>query len=125
MQKTYSTSISGMTCGNCALTISKALEKKGATNVSANAASGEVSFTISEEHDVEKLYDTIDSLGYKVEREEDAIYSGLEDLLTQENAYCLIEWPQKAKGILQAPYLTVSIETKSEMERLMCVYLTA
>lgn len=58
-----------MTCGNCALTISKLLEKKGATNISANAASGEVSFTIVEETDVNKVYDAIDGLGYKVVRE--------------------------------------------------------
>lgn len=65
-----------MTCGNCALTISKLLEKKGATNISANAASGEVSFTIIEETDVNKVYDAIDGLGYKVVREaenEDAV----------------------------------------------------
>jgi copper-(or silver)-translocating P-type ATPase/heavy metal-(Cd/Co/Hg/Pb/Zn)-translocating P-type ATPase len=58
-----------MTCGNCALTISKLLEKKGATNISANAASGEVNFTIAEEADVKKVYDAIDALGYHVVRE--------------------------------------------------------
>lgn len=71
MGKTYSTNIEGMTCGNCALTISKLLEKKGATNISANAASGEVSFTIIEETDVNKVYDAIDGLGYKVVREDE------------------------------------------------------
>lgn len=59
-----------MTCGNCALTISKMLEKKGAKNISANAASGEVSFTIVEATDVNRMYDAIDDLGYKVVREE-------------------------------------------------------
>lgn len=72
MEKTYSTTVEGMTCGNCALTISKVLEKKGATNVAANAASGQVSFTTVEETDVDRLYDAIDDLGYKVVREEDA-----------------------------------------------------
>ena len=47
MEKTVSTVVEGMTCGNCALTISRLLEKKGMKNVSANAASGEVSFTHS------------------------------------------------------------------------------
>ncbi len=60
-----------MTCGNCALTISKVLEKKGATNISANAASGDVSFTMIEETDVNRVYDAIDDLGYTVVREED------------------------------------------------------
>ncbi len=71
MQKTYSTVVEGMTCGNCAITISKLLEKKGATNISANAASGEVSFSVPEEADVEKVYDSIDGLGYKVIRGEE------------------------------------------------------
>lgn len=61
-----------MTCGNCALTISKVLEKKGATNISANAASGEVNFSIDDLQDVSVYYDVIDGLGYKVVREEDA-----------------------------------------------------
>lgn len=72
MQKTYSAKVEGMTCGNCALTISKLLEKKGLTNISANAASGEVSFTIAEDKDVTPVYDAIDGLGYHVVREEDA-----------------------------------------------------
>ncbi len=72
MGKTYSTTVEGMTCGNCALTISKLLEKKGATNIAANAASGEVSFTVVEETDVNKVYDAIDGLGYRVLREGDA-----------------------------------------------------
>jgi Cu+-exporting ATPase len=72
MGKTYSTTVEGMTCGNCALTISKLLEKKGATNIAANAASGEVSFTVVEETDVNKVYDAIDGLGYRVVREGDA-----------------------------------------------------
>lgn len=71
-QKTYATVVEGMTCGNCALTISKVLEKKGATNISANAASGDVSFTLSDTTDVNKVYDSIDDLGYRVVREKDA-----------------------------------------------------
>ncbi|MCB0697161.1 MAG: cadmium-translocating P-type ATPase [Chitinophagaceae bacterium] len=71
MEKTYSTTVQGMTCGNCALTISKELEKKGAKNISANAASGDVSFTMVEETDVNKVYDAIDDLGYTVVRDTD------------------------------------------------------
>lgn len=69
-QKTYATVVEGMTCGNCALTISKVLEKKGAVNISANAASGEVSFSLVETTDVERVYDSIDDLGYHVVRGE-------------------------------------------------------
>ncbi|MBS1589415.1 MAG: cadmium-translocating P-type ATPase [Bacteroidetes bacterium] len=69
MEKTISTKVEGMTCGNCALTISKLLEKKGMKNVSANAASGEVSFTIVNDINEEKIFDDIDDLGYKVIRD--------------------------------------------------------
>ena len=73
MEKTYSAKIGGMTCGNCALTISKMLEKKGAANIAANAASGEVSFSMDEDVNVNSVYDAIDDLGYKVEREDEAV----------------------------------------------------
>lgn len=71
MEKNYSTTVEGMTCGNCALTISKLLEKKGVKNIHANAASGEVNFTAAEEINVSQVYDAIDSMGYHVVREDD------------------------------------------------------
>jgi P-type Cu+ transporter len=70
MEKTVSTLVEGMTCGNCALTISKLLEKQGMKNVSANSASGEVSFTVVEEADIDKAFNAIDDLGYKVIRDQ-------------------------------------------------------
>ncbi|MEZ5016813.1 MAG: cation-translocating P-type ATPase [Flavipsychrobacter sp.] len=76
MDKTYSTVVEGMTCGNCAITISKLLEKKGASNISANAASGEVSFTIVEEEEVDNVYNAIDDLGYRVVRDDDNAIEG-------------------------------------------------
>lgn len=83
MEKNYATNVEGMTCGNCALTISKVLEKKGAKNVAANAASGEVSFTVVEETDVDKMYDAIDDLGYHVVREEE----GAEDTIPHNHSH--------------------------------------
>lgn len=71
MENTVSTIVEGMTCGNCALTISKLLEKKGMKNISANAASGEVNFTIPADENVNRIFDAIDDLGYKVVRETD------------------------------------------------------
>jgi copper chaperone CopZ len=68
MENTISVVVEGMTCGNCALTISKVLEKKGMTHIAANAASGEVSFTTPEHTDVAQVFDIIDGLGYKVQR---------------------------------------------------------
>lgn len=70
MENNISVQVEGMTCGNCALTITKLLEKKGVRNIAANAATGEVSFTIVEDKNVAQIYDAIDDLGYKVQREE-------------------------------------------------------
>lgn len=53
-----------MTCGNCALTVQKYLEKKGATDVSANAASGALSFAIADEINVQTLFTGLADLGY-------------------------------------------------------------
>lgn len=67
----FSWKIEGMTCGNCALTISKYLEKQGMTHVSANAASGEVNFTTTQSDPSEKLIKGIHGLGYRVVQEDE------------------------------------------------------
>nr|WP_158637357.1 cation-translocating P-type ATPase [Lacibacter cauensis] len=58
--------VDGMTCANCALTISKYLEKEGLKNVKANPASGEVLFDFTETTDQDKLEKGLESLGYTV-----------------------------------------------------------
>lgn len=58
--------VDGMTCANCALTISKYLEKEGLKNVKANPASGEVLFDLIENTDTSKLEKGLESLGYQV-----------------------------------------------------------
>lgn len=57
--------VEGMTCSNCALSISKYLGKEGAKEVIVNPISGEVSFT-AEEVSLPTLKKGIGSLGYKV-----------------------------------------------------------
>jgi Cu+-exporting ATPase len=61
-----------MTCGNCALTISRYLEKQGVQDIAANAASGDLNFTASAAIDVDRIYKGINQLGYKVIRPEEA-----------------------------------------------------
>jgi Cu+-exporting ATPase len=68
MDQTIVCQVAGMTCGNCALTISKYLEKKGMKDISANAGSGELSFTAPEGIDLERIYLGIEDLGYSVAR---------------------------------------------------------
>jgi Cu+-exporting ATPase len=65
-EKSYSCEVAGMTCGNCALTVSKYLSKQGLKNISANAATGAVHFSADKEVDLNRIYQGIKGLGYQV-----------------------------------------------------------
>ncbi len=58
--------IEGMTCSNCALTVSRFLEKQGMEEIRVNPIDGDVSFTATEELPRTKLISGIENLGYKV-----------------------------------------------------------
>ena len=58
--------VEGMTCSNCALTISKYLQKEGLKNVSVNVIDGEVGFMPDENGTQEKIKKGIEKLGYSV-----------------------------------------------------------
>lgn len=58
--------VEGMTCSNCALTISKYLQKEGLKDVSVNVIDGDVSFKPGENGTQEKIKKGIEQLGYKV-----------------------------------------------------------
>lgn len=58
--------VEGMDCTTCALNIHKYLDKKGATNIKVNFATGDVSFERSGELPEEKLATGVSDLGYKV-----------------------------------------------------------
>lgn len=62
--------VEGMHCANCALTINKYLEKKGAANVTVNPIDGDVSFEIVEGNGAQQLARGVESLGYKVQSNE-------------------------------------------------------
>ncbi len=64
--ETVNWKVEGMTCGNCALTISKYLEKEGQKNVKVNPVSGDVSFDVAEGNGMGELEKGISSLGYQV-----------------------------------------------------------
>lgn len=56
--------VEGMTCANCALTITKYLEKQGFTEVNVNPLSGDVRFTSQTAIEEDRLYKGIEALGY-------------------------------------------------------------
>lgn len=58
--------VEGMDCTNCALTISKYLNKQGLKDVKVNFIGGDVSFETVENTDKTKLAEGIEDLGYKV-----------------------------------------------------------
>lgn len=58
--------VEGMTCSNCALTISKYLKKEGLKEVSVNVIDGDVSFIPGENGKQEKIKKGIEGLGYTV-----------------------------------------------------------
>jgi Cu+-exporting ATPase len=58
--------VEGMSCTNCALTISTYLQKEGMKNVNVNFIAGDVSFDLDEHKTKEELSKGISTLGYKV-----------------------------------------------------------
>ena len=63
---------------------------------------------------------------YRLKDTEEALHAGLEDCLIQaikKEAWCFIEWPEKAEDLLYAPYLWVSIKATDQYEREMDIVL--
>jgi P-type Cu+ transporter len=58
--------VEGMTCSNCALSISKYLDKQGMKGVKVNPIDGEVSFSTEAAQPLAPLQAGIENLGYKV-----------------------------------------------------------
>lgn len=58
--------IEGMTCANCALGITRTVEKNGGENVNVNFATGEALFKLKEAEKLPAIVNSINSLGYKV-----------------------------------------------------------
>ena len=58
-----------MHCANCALTINKFLQNKGAKNVTVNAIDGDISFEVVEKEKPVEIAKGIESMGYKIVEE--------------------------------------------------------
>lgn len=59
---------------------------------------------------------------YRLKSAEEGINAGMEDCLRQQ-AYCFVEWPEKAQALLPIPHLWISIKTTEANERNMQVLL--
>lgn len=58
--------VEGMDCSNCALTVTRFLQKQGADDIKVNFVDGDVAFHINGNATVENLRKGMDGLGYKV-----------------------------------------------------------
>ncbi|HTM91629.1 MAG TPA: HAD-IC family P-type ATPase, partial [Flavisolibacter sp.] len=62
--------VEGMHCANCALSINKYLQKKGAANITVNPIGGDVMFDLNGGATQQQLAQGVESLGYKVQSAE-------------------------------------------------------
>ena len=85
--------VDGMTCSNCALTISRYLQKEGLTQVKVNPITGEVIFESSEAGNKQKLQKGIESLGYTVKHDTPTTTQGRKKIFRnhkQRFLFCLV-----------------------------------
>lgn len=66
MAKTQELKVEGMSCANCALSVTKAIEKKGGKNVHVDFMSGDVIFDRDEVVDLHVFEEAIEGAGYSV-----------------------------------------------------------
>jgi Cu+-exporting ATPase len=59
--------VTGMTCTNCAMTVQKTLEKKGAEDIQVNYLTGDVSFSEPSNVQIKEVVNAINQLGYSVQ----------------------------------------------------------
>jgi tRNA threonylcarbamoyladenosine biosynthesis protein TsaE len=54
---------------------------------------------------------------YRLRDANEAVDAGMDDALSDPNAWCFIEWPEKAPELLPAGYVEVKLETVDEYNR--------
>lgn len=60
---------------------------------------------------------------YRLEDEQEAVNAGVEDAILQPNAYSIIEWPEKASGLLPDNYLKIEIELEEDGQRTLRAFV--
>lgn len=56
---------------------------------------------------------------YRLADEEEAIQAGVEDMLAQTQAWCIVEWAERAPGLLPSKVLNVTFEVLDESHRVI------
>jgi Cu+-exporting ATPase len=75
-KKDITLNVEGMTCSNCAMGISRYLEKKGLEEVSVNFSTQEASFRLDDQHELSTIIKGIESIGYRVLSDDQAKQTG-------------------------------------------------
>jgi tRNA threonylcarbamoyladenosine biosynthesis protein TsaE len=56
---------------------------------------------------------------YRLHDEEEAIQAGIEDMLAQKQAWCIVEWAERAPGLLPSNLLNVDFSVEDEDNRII------
>lgn len=54
---------------------------------------------------------------YRLHDEEEAIQAGIEDMLGQKEGWCIVEWAERAKGLLPDHHLEVNFTVEDDDKR--------
>ncbi len=92
----------------------KVLEVKDAVSSPTFALINEYHRTEGQGEDYKKIYHMD---WYRIKDNAEAIAAGIEDCLLQKDSICLIEWPEKASGLLPRPFLYAQIHWLDASER--------
>lgn len=60
---------------------------------------------------------------YRLEDEQEAVNAGVEDAILQPDAYSIIEWPEKASGLLPDNYLKIEIQLEEDGQRTLRAFV--
>ena len=60
---------------------------------------------------------------YRLRDTEEAINAGMEDALNDKDAYCFVEWAEKAVDLLPHPHVWIEINITGADQRMMKVYV--
>src|SRR5690606_32139680 len=56
---------------------------------------------------------------YRIANEDEAIHAGIEEMLQQQNALSIIEWPEKAANLLPLQALNIYFTVEDESTRIL------
>lgn len=79
-------------------------------------------------HSIDGVYPIYHIDWYRLRNEKEAFVAGMEEYIDEAmagRAWCIIEWPDKAKALLQMPYIAVEIRTNVDETRTMTVNVVA